>query len=70
MGDIEGMFHQVKIPETDVDFLRFLWWPGGDTTQVLREFRIYSVQFHLPAVQIMPSSRRLRIMKVKLITQH
>ena len=34
------MFHQVKIPETDVDFLRFLWWPGGDTTQALREFRM------------------------------
>lgn len=29
MGDIEGMFHQVKIPKNDVDFLRFLWWPGG-----------------------------------------
>ena len=40
MGDIEGMFHQVKIPATDVDFLRFLWWPGGDTTQALREFRM------------------------------
>jgi hypothetical protein len=40
MGDIEGMFHQVKIPATDVDFLRFLWWPGGDTTQALRKFRM------------------------------
>lgn len=40
MGDTKGMFYQVKIPEKDVDFLRFLWWPGGDTTQALRDFRM------------------------------
>ncbi|XP_035983363.1 uncharacterized protein LOC118557443 [Fundulus heteroclitus] len=40
MGDIEGMFHQVRIPENDVDFLRFLWWPDGNTNQPLREFRM------------------------------
>ncbi|KAJ8364798.1 hypothetical protein SKAU_G00136290 [Synaphobranchus kaupii] len=40
MGDIEGMFHQVRIPTDDVDFLRFLWWPGGDTNQPLVEFRM------------------------------
>lgn len=33
MGDIQAMFHQVRVPEEDRDFLRFLWWPGGDTTQ-------------------------------------
>lgn len=40
MGDIEGMFHQVKIPADDVDFLRFLWWPDGDTDQPLAEYRM------------------------------
>ena len=40
MGDIEGMFHQVKIPEDDVDFLRFLWWPDGDTEKPLTEYRM------------------------------
>ena len=40
MADIEGMFHQVKIPEDDVDFLRFLWWPGGDTNEPLAEYRM------------------------------
>lgn len=33
MGDIQAMFHQVRVPEEDHDFLRFLWWPGGDIAQ-------------------------------------
>ena len=45
MADIEGMFHQVKIPEDDVDFLRFLWWPGGDTSKPLAEYRMTSHLF-------------------------
>lgn len=40
MGDIEGMFHQVRIPKDDVDFLRFLWWPDGDTKQSLAVYRM------------------------------
>ncbi|KAL2102335.1 hypothetical protein ACEWY4_001503 [Coilia grayii] len=40
MADIEGMFHQVRIPENDVDFLRFLWWPDGDVNKPLTEYRM------------------------------
>ena len=40
MGDIEGMFHQVRMPRDDVDFLRFLWWPNGDTSRPLAEYRM------------------------------
>jgi len=29
MSDIQAMFHQVKVMESDTDFLRFLWWPQG-----------------------------------------
>ena len=28
MGDIDAMFHQVRVPEGQRDFLRFLWWPN------------------------------------------
>ncbi len=40
MGDIQAMFHQVKVAEEDRDFLHFLWWPDGDITQDLREYRM------------------------------
>ncbi|XP_054752108.2 uncharacterized protein LOC129257739 [Lytechinus pictus] len=32
VGDIEAMFHQVKVPEKDRHALRFLWWKDGDLT--------------------------------------
>ena len=28
--DLEKMFHQFVVSETDRDNLRFLWWPNGD----------------------------------------
>ena len=30
VGDIEGMFHQVKVRPDDQDSLRFLWWSGSE----------------------------------------
>jgi len=32
-SDIQVMFHQVKVPLVDQKFLRFLWWPQGDTAK-------------------------------------
>lgn len=40
MGDIQAMFHQVKVTKEDRDFLRFLWWPKGDLTKHVTEFRM------------------------------
>lgn len=33
MADIKSMFHQVRVSKSNVNFLRFLWWPEGDTEQ-------------------------------------
>ena len=40
MGDIQSMFHQVRVPKADRDLLRFLWWPEGDLNKGLEEYRM------------------------------
>ncbi|XP_034151514.1 uncharacterized protein LOC117595338 [Esox lucius] len=40
MADIKAMFHQVKVSEDHIDYLRFLWWPDGDVQQDLVEYRM------------------------------
>ena len=40
MGDIQAMFHQVKVTEEDRDFLSFLFWPEGDFTREIQEYRM------------------------------
>lgn len=40
MADIQAMYHQVKVTKQDVDFLRFLWWPTGELTKPLTEYRM------------------------------
>ncbi|KAL2099387.1 hypothetical protein ACEWY4_005867 [Coilia grayii] len=39
-ADIEAMYHQVRIPEDDTDLQRFLWWPAGDLSQDIVEYRM------------------------------
>ncbi|XP_071959794.1 uncharacterized protein [Antedon mediterranea] len=40
MADIEAMFHQVKVPVKDRDYMRFFWWPEGDVNQQPVECRM------------------------------
>ncbi|KAJ8358212.1 hypothetical protein AAFF_G00022360 [Aldrovandia affinis] len=52
MADVESMFHQVKVPPEDADLLRFLWWPEGDISQELQEYRM---EVHLFGATSSPS---------------
>lgn len=44
MADIQAMFHQVRVPDKHVNFLRFLWWPQGNIDQETAE---YCMRVHL-----------------------
>ena len=52
MSDIEAMFLQIRVPENQRNFLRFLWWPNGDTSQDLEE---YQMNVHLFGAVSSPS---------------
>ena len=40
MADIEFMFHQVRVPEHDSSFLRFLWWNDGNLVKEVQEYQM------------------------------
>ena len=46
------MFHQCFVMEQDRRFLRFLWWPAGDTSQ---KPRVYAMKVHLFGGKSSPS---------------
>lgn len=38
-ADIQTMFHQVRVPDEQRDFLRFLWWPDGNLELAIQEYQ-------------------------------
>ena len=39
-ADIQPMFYQVRVPENQRNLLRFLWWPDGDITKNVEDYRM------------------------------
>ncbi|XP_072768487.1 uncharacterized protein [Nerophis lumbriciformis] len=60
MADIKAMFHQVKVSDKHVDYLRFLWWPDGDMQQDLTEYRM---KVHLFGAVSSPSCANFALRK-------
>ncbi|KAK2903738.1 hypothetical protein Q8A73_010395 [Channa argus] len=52
VADVEAMFHQVKVSSADADLLRFLWWPDGDVSRPMAEYRM---EVHLFGATSSPS---------------
>jgi hypothetical protein len=52
VGDIEAMFHQVKVTRDDINYLRFLWWTDGDLNKPPDE---YCMTVHLFRATSSPS---------------
>lgn len=64
MADIEAMFHQVRVPDPDCSFLRFLWWPDGKLSCAVEEYQM-TVRLALcppQPVQILLSAKQPRTM--------
>ena len=61
IGDIKLMFHQCFVADTDRRFLRFLWWPEGDTTQ---KPRVYAMKVHLFGGKSSPSVENYCMRKI------
>ena len=40
MSDVEAMYHQVVVPESQRDALRFLWWQDGDPNKPVEIYRM------------------------------
>ena len=39
-ADIEQMFYQVKVPPSETDYLRFLWFPNGDFSKPPVDYKL------------------------------
>ena len=39
-ADVKAMFYQVRIPKDQRRFVRFLWWPDGDTSKELCDYEM------------------------------
>ncbi|PFX14842.1 hypothetical protein AWC38_SpisGene20975 [Stylophora pistillata] len=40
MADIDAMFYQVRVPDRDSLFLRFLWWDDGNMAREVQEYQM------------------------------
>ncbi len=54
MVDIEGIFNQIKVPKKFPFFL-LLWWPNGDISQPLEEFRMTVHLFGAVSSPVVPT---------------
>ena len=59
-SDIEAMFHQVKVEPKDQPFLRFLWWPRGNTTLPPED---YCMRVHLFGASSSPSCANFSLLR-------
>jgi len=60
MADIESMFYQVRVPEPQHDYIRFVWWPDGDINADLED---YQMQVHLFGAVSSPSCANFALRK-------
>ena len=60
VSDVESMFHQVRVDPKDQRFLRFLWWPQGNTNLSPEE---YCMKVHLFGATSSPSCANFSLLQ-------
>ena len=60
VSDIDAMFHQVRVDPKDHAFLKFLWWPDGDTKLPVEEF---CMKVHLFGATSSPSCANFSLLQ-------
>lgn len=40
MADVEALFHQVRVPETQLDHLCLVWWSDGNVDASLEDYQM------------------------------
>ena len=60
VSDIESMFHQVRVDPKDHSYLKFLWWPQGDTTF---EPEAFCMKVHLFGATSSPSCANFSLLQ-------
>ena len=66
-SDIQVMFHQVIVPLADQKFLRFLWWPEGDTTEEREE---HCMKVHIFGAKSSPSVANFALLQTAQDNAH
>ena len=66
MGDIESMFYQVRVPEEQYNFLRYIWWPDGQLDKDMEE---YQMCVHLFGAGSSPSCSNFALRKTAIDNQ-
>ena len=61
------MFHQVRVPEHDSSFLRFLWWDDGNLAKEVQE---YQMLVHLFGVISSPASANFALRITAIDNKH
>lgn len=70
VADIEAMFHQVRVIDSDRDAIRFLWWKGVNSISHLRNIACaFTAPRHHRAVRVRHSNRRSTTMKRTIETK-
>ncbi|XP_074608719.1 uncharacterized protein LOC141863139 [Acropora palmata] len=67
MVDIESMFHQVRVPEHDSSFMRFLWWNDGNLAKEVQE---YQMLVHLFGAISSPASANFALRRTATDNKH